>query len=393
MRSSFLACLLAGVGLITLLLVATFPRVARALEDEEIEQRLERLEHLAPAEKDQLRRKYDRFSRLPESEKERLRNLEDSLAEDPQGAAMRDVMRRYHTWLADLSLRQRSDLLQMPPEQRIAEIKSVLASQEALRRQQRQQQIVTSEDLDHILNWIRERADKVTPRLMAELPEKDRQELERMEPRYRTMRLLFTTVHNRKLQNDPLRYESVREISASDREELIRRLSAPAQDAYRRTTTDDEQRKLLQSWFVSAVMRSVSRGMRWGREYGLRFLDIEAPGMRDQLYYRPLNKPQSLDAWRRDDRGRPGFPPGRPPGGPDEKRGPPFFGGGWPDHLPRSGKDRPPPRPGDSPKGSLPKSPPPASSATDGFDTPGKSPGKQPSERPLPDGQPPPGRP
>lgn len=66
---------------------------------------------LSPTAKDELRQKAERFAQLDAREQESLRKLQRDIqaSEDPK--KLHDVMKRYYTWLSELTQTQREDLL------------------------------------------------------------------------------------------------------------------------------------------------------------------------------------------------------------------------------------------------------------------------------------------
>jgi hypothetical protein len=78
---------------------------------------------MTPAEKAELARKHERFQRLAWEKQDQLWRLHERLENDPEGEALREVMRRYCDWLSTLLLYERSELEGLPVGQRLERIK------------------------------------------------------------------------------------------------------------------------------------------------------------------------------------------------------------------------------------------------------------------------------
>jgi len=85
---------------------------------------------MSATEKKELQQKQDRFHRLAREEQNRLRRLHQGMSEDPQADRLRSVMERYTSWLKTLPSGQRADLLGLPQNDRVAEIKRLIEEQE-----------------------------------------------------------------------------------------------------------------------------------------------------------------------------------------------------------------------------------------------------------------------
>ena len=108
---------------------------------------------MTPPEKARLYRLWERFGALPPERREHLRQLERQIAEDKHADELKDIMRRYYQWCRTLPAYQRLELLELPLEKRIAQIKE-------LKRQ--------SEDADGLKKWFEAKADQVADHLSDE---------------------------------------------------------------------------------------------------------------------------------------------------------------------------------------------------------------------------------
>ena len=97
---------------------------------ETISERVARIESMSAADKSELRLKLERFERLPTDERKRRIALNEALDEHAEGEQLREVMHRYYDWLKTISSVERLKLQELPPEERITEIKRIIAAQE-----------------------------------------------------------------------------------------------------------------------------------------------------------------------------------------------------------------------------------------------------------------------
>lgn len=97
---------------------------------ETVSERVARIEAMSAADKSELRLKLERFEKLPSDERNRRIALNEALDEHAEGVELREVMHRYYDWLKTISSVERLKLQELPPEERITEIKRIIASQE-----------------------------------------------------------------------------------------------------------------------------------------------------------------------------------------------------------------------------------------------------------------------
>ena len=120
-------------------------------------QRAARIEAMSDADKLALRNKLERFDRLPTDERQRLLNMNAQLEQRPDGRELREVMHRYYDWLKTINSGQRLELQELPIQERIAEIKRIMADQERRRFFELMQNFmkdIKAEEFDAIHQWI-----------------------------------------------------------------------------------------------------------------------------------------------------------------------------------------------------------------------------------------------
>lgn len=93
-------------------------------------ERVARIESMSAADKSELRLKLERFEKLSTEERNRRIALNEALDEHTEGDQLREVMHRYYDWLKTISSVERLKLQELPPEERITEIKRIIAAQE-----------------------------------------------------------------------------------------------------------------------------------------------------------------------------------------------------------------------------------------------------------------------
>ncbi|MBI1248656.1 hypothetical protein GC197_12550 [bacterium] len=98
--------------------------------DESIADRTIQIESLSAAEKSELQLKLERFENLPSDERKRRITLNEAIDQHPDGKELRAVMHHYYDWLKTISSVERLKLQDLSPEERIIEIKHIMANQE-----------------------------------------------------------------------------------------------------------------------------------------------------------------------------------------------------------------------------------------------------------------------
>jgi hypothetical protein len=139
-------------SVITPLVVVLWLTVA-VLADTRAE-RAARLTKLTPAEKEDLLRKKERFEKLEPAERDRLRHLHESLSAVPDADQLHGVLERYSNWLKGLNSAQRSEILDMPPDERIARIKELVRIQEGIRFRDFVDYSLPAADQELIYKWL-----------------------------------------------------------------------------------------------------------------------------------------------------------------------------------------------------------------------------------------------
>src|SRR6186997_2034456 len=98
-------------------------RTMTVVGSDSVEDRVKYLGSISATEKDELRRRQERFEKLSTEEQEKLRKLEETLANDPRGEQLRQVMLRYNEWLSALPSSQRTEIMNAPAAERVELVK------------------------------------------------------------------------------------------------------------------------------------------------------------------------------------------------------------------------------------------------------------------------------
>ncbi len=143
-----------------------------AYAESEPEDRRARLAAMSPAQKADVLQASQRLEALDPAERERLRQLNRRIDEDPDGADLRQVARRYYEWLKTLPMYRRAEVVELPAEERIATVKKAVEEEED--RAVRQPD---PRDTDGLLAWMKDYALRHEAEVLALLPPDRRDEL------------------------------------------------------------------------------------------------------------------------------------------------------------------------------------------------------------------------
>ncbi|HEY2893746.1 MAG TPA: hypothetical protein VGJ16_06025, partial [Pirellulales bacterium] len=167
---------------------------------DDIEQRREQVAHMQPSEQQDLLRRQERFLALPVEEQNRLRQLQAQLDADPNSERLNQTLLRYHEWLKTLTPAQRARLAELPPEERVAQIKRMRQQQHAARERTHQADLLTWQDMKQVLRWtedfVWERRETVLQEMASELP----QRYESWDPQRQKRYLLMRAVERARRQ-------------------------------------------------------------------------------------------------------------------------------------------------------------------------------------------------
>ena len=164
-RLAIVLAMLSGV------LWGSFTQVARS--EETLAERRKRIESMSPQQKEQLRRCRQQFVEMEPAEREKMCLLHRQIQSDEDAQKLRRVMRRYYQWVKELPPYKRNELIELPPERRIAKIK-----QWRQEESDKRSRLPNPKDMEGFSRWLEEFTDRHEEQVMQRLPERDRQELE-----------------------------------------------------------------------------------------------------------------------------------------------------------------------------------------------------------------------
>ncbi len=194
----------------------------------------------------------ERLAELSPAEQEKLRRLSRALEIAPDAEQLRYVMLRYHEWLRNLSLPQRSELLDLPPNERLAKIKAIRAEQYAsIHAETAAGEPLSAADLAHVLKWYTGYLDAHQEQLLAAIPAERRKQIEQLDAAKRRKAILFLMVPRN--PNSRAVIASLPPPTAAEISAMIDRLSPGAQASLREAGGVSQQAKLLRRWSQASV--------------------------------------------------------------------------------------------------------------------------------------------
>lgn len=319
-------------------------------EEETVAARRTRVANMSAEEKEELRQKQERFTGLSDTEKTHLRDLHSELSTASDGERLKNVLERYHAWLATLSSAERAALLSLPADQRLAKMKEIIRVQEEKQFRELVKSNLQPEDRKAIILWLENFVKTHEKEVLAEIPK----EFRPPEINNRNRWPVMQGIVHRWAENDP----KMPRPSQEEVETLLASLSPKAGQAIANVREPGAKVRMAQEWIRAAIASRYMPTLPPIDPEELRRFSTEelSPQERERLENLPADEmPVALQRayyehrWRRG--GGPGFgqrggPGGRGPGerGPGDRgpgeRGPGDKGGGGP--PPDFGPDGPP---------------------------------------------------
>jgi hypothetical protein len=298
-----------------------------ATAEEDPSSRRESLAQLQPHEQQELLRKYERFRAIPPEEQQRLRDLQAQISANPDSQRLHQVLARYHAWLKTITPSQRAALADLPPDERVAQIKLIQRRQEDAQRLQP----LTREDRGKIRRWIDALIDQHRAELVAGISERYRKWFDDADPLQKRMALVYIIFG--RSRDDAIESR----VTQDDINRLAAELSPTARAELDKADTLEAQGKLVRGWIFATLRRydSWQSGRRENPVVGeelLQFLQNDVPqAERERLLKMPREemlrelRRMYFEQGRGPRRGPEGF---RSPGGPrrrepDARPGPP----------------------------------------------------------------------
>jgi hypothetical protein len=210
----------------------------------------ESIAKLSPEEKNALLKKKERFDALPPAEQDRLRTISAAISSASNSDQLHATLDRYHEWLKTLSSKQLAQLLDLPMEERIKQIKELMEQQEKDRLRALARNELPEPDIEAIFTWLeefmKEHEEDYLKRVHKDYADKLRQQDE-----VSRRRSLMRSILSRGPRNDyPLPMNE-------DLDRLLRKLSQPTRDAVQSFKTPEEKQELARRWIFQAMVSKV----------------------------------------------------------------------------------------------------------------------------------------
>lgn len=184
-----------AIGLVVVVAIGGFSVIALA---DTAAERAARLEKLSASEKEELLRKKQRFDKLDLEEQARLRKLHESLSAKPDAAQLEGVLIRYSNWLKGLNSAQRSEILDMPAEERVARIKQIVRMQEQQRFRDFVDYNLPGPDQESINKWLDKFVEANEKDILSEIrDDRDRRRIREIDDAQARRRVLITKLNSR----------------------------------------------------------------------------------------------------------------------------------------------------------------------------------------------------
>ena len=146
--------------------------------DESLADRRQRVEKMSPSDHARLVRLQERLADFDQDQRQQLQQLDETLQEAADAMQLRQIMHRYCQWLADLPLYTRAELIGEPPAKRLESVRRRLEDEQA--RDDRRRAI--GKDMQTLLKWITEHADRHKTQLLRTMSESQRGRLAELRP-------------------------------------------------------------------------------------------------------------------------------------------------------------------------------------------------------------------
>lgn len=232
----------AGVLMIGVVVLAGAALTADLSENQQ------RLRSMPLARRQELLRRLDAFERLEPRERAALRDLDEKILETEPAVRARylNVLHQYHRWLQTLSERQRQQIAQAPPDQRIDVVRPLLdaapmpadtSALDVLSAQSPALNPLSLLDQAHYINvWLK-------------LDAANKKEIERSPPAERTSRI---DQLGRELKIVDDRQERIRRFEEDVRPRLLARLPAAKKiESKNGKAKADMVRRMFDTWYLT----------------------------------------------------------------------------------------------------------------------------------------------
>lgn len=205
---------------------------------------------LSPMEKRDLQQKQTLFDRLSPQEQDRLRQLHAEIQDDQRADQLEKVLEHYAHWLNTLPAGQRAELLSLPPDQRLAEIKRVLRQQETMRLGNLLTHQLTDEDSASVLAWFDDLLARHEPEILAKFPMIEPRLRQIQDPKQRRLAMYWSVYWS--LRRSGATQEVLRP-QPEDVERLKEQVSPKTRQVLEKARDPESLAKLAAGWMQAAV--------------------------------------------------------------------------------------------------------------------------------------------
>jgi hypothetical protein len=235
-----LGCLFCLIG------IAAFARA-----DDRLDARRAQIAKLQPAEQEELLRKQERFGALPAEEQQRLRAFQAALDADTNAERLEQVLVRYHEWLKTLTPSQRAKLAELPPAERVAEIRRIQKQQGEARERMHRADLLSWGDMKAVVNWTEDFVWTRRQDLVADMSKEQRQRFEKWD-RQRQRRAMLLRAFERSRREGP---GALATLDQADIDGLAAKLSDKPRQALSDAATLADKRRLVGGWIGTSMHR------------------------------------------------------------------------------------------------------------------------------------------
>jgi hypothetical protein len=224
---------------------------ASARADDRLDARRAQIARLQPAEQEELLRKQERFAALPADEQQRLRAFQSALDADKDAERLQQVLARYHEWLKTLTPSQRAKLAELPPAERVAEIKRIQQQQRTARERTHRADLLSWVDMKEVLSWTEDFVWTRRKDLLADMSKEQRQRFEKWDHQ-RQRRAMLLRAFERSRREGPGALDA---LDQSDIDHLTAKLSERPKQMLADAATLSDKRKIVGGWIGTAMHR------------------------------------------------------------------------------------------------------------------------------------------
>ncbi len=223
--------------------------------DDALDERRSEIERMTPPERQQLRHNQERFNRYSLADRQKMLRLLDDLDRDPHEDELRRVMIRYHEWLDTLPLSTRSELTDLPADERMEKI-AALQRQQAAEQARELSDAPTQGDMQAIVQRIEDYAWQNRHALLATLSPARQQYIERLDELNQRRAVLWLAAH----QAQPGGKARLPQWDAATLADVAGKLSLGARRRIGALASEKDKQKLVGTWIQTALRHRVELG-------------------------------------------------------------------------------------------------------------------------------------